>query len=110
MACTASFIAYLSEQLADIDHLVIKPMFGEYGIWADGKFFALICDDRLYIKPTTAGRQFIGHVTEAPPYEGAKDYFLIEEKLDDRNWLVPLVRITLEELPTPKPKKKENRS
>ncbi|HRW76123.1 MAG: TfoX/Sxy family protein [Lewinellaceae bacterium] len=106
MACTEPFIAYLSDQLAAIEHLVIKPMFGEYGIWADGKFFALICDDRLYIKPTAAGRQYIGPVTEAPPYNGAKNYFLIDEHLDDRQWLSQLVRITLAELPPPRPKKK----
>lgn len=106
MACTEPFIAYLSDQLAAIKHLVIKPMFGEYGIWADGKFFALICDDQLYIKPTAAGREYIGRVTEAPPYKGAKNYFLIDDHLDDRQWLGQLVRITLAELPPPRSKKK----
>ena len=107
MACTAPFIEYIEEQLNPINHLLIKPMFGEYGIWANGKFFALICDDKLFIKPTAEGRAYIGVVTEAPPYTGAKDYFLIEEKLDDKHWLCQLVRITLENLPVPKPKKKK---
>ncbi len=107
MDCTQTFIDYIVEQMAGIKDLVAKPMFGEFGIWAGGKFFALICNDQLFIKPTANGRQYTGKVTEAPPYDGAKDYFLIEEKLDDSHWLSQLVRVTLEELPAPKPKKKK---
>ena len=39
-----------------------------------------------------------------PPYESAKDYFLIEE-IDDRDFLTEFVVATCKELPTPKPKK-----
>ena len=42
-------------------------------------------------------------VPKAPPYEGAKDYFLIED-IDDREQLVKLAQATWEALPEPKPK------
>ena len=71
------------------------------------KSFALICDNKLFIKPTVAGRAFIKSPEEAPPYPGAKPSFLIEDKLDDREWLSELVKITVNELPEPKPKKKK---
>jgi TfoX/Sxy family transcriptional regulator of competence genes len=80
-------------------------MFGEYGIYADGKLFGLICDNKLFIKPTISGRKFIGNVIEAPPYEGAKPSFLIDEKIKDSEWLSELIRISLNELPKPKKKK-----
>jgi len=35
-------------------------MFGEYGIYAEGIFFGVICDNKLSIKPTQSGRAFIG--------------------------------------------------
>ena len=79
------------------------------GIWANGKIFALVCDNKLFIKPTLAGRKFIGEPTEAPPYPGAKNSFLIEDKLDDREWLHELVRVSLPELPLPKPRKKKKK-
>ena len=82
-------------------------MFGEWGVFSNGKIFALICNSKLYIKPTEAGRAFIENPVEAPPYEGAKPSFLIEDKLEDREWLSHLVRISLEELPEPKPRKKK---
>jgi len=80
-------------------------MFGEYGIYADDKLFGLICDNRVFIKPTKAGRAYIGHVTEMSPFPGAKPCFLIEEKLEDKDWLSELVRISVKELPLPKKRK-----
>jgi TfoX/Sxy family transcriptional regulator of competence genes len=82
-------------------------MFGEYGIYSDGKIFGLICDNKLFIKPTKSGREFIGKVVESPAYPGAKPSFLIEDKIEDSEWLSKLVRISVKELPEPKPKKKK---
>ena len=76
-------------------------------IFSDEKLFGLICDNKLFIKPTNSGRKFIGNVVEAPPYEGAKPSFLIEDKIEDSEWISELVRISLKELPTPKLKKKK---
>ncbi len=56
------------------------------------------------------GGNFIKDVVEAPPYTGAKSSFLIQDKIDDREWLSELVRITLKELPEPKPRKKKNKN
>ncbi|HAS82470.1 MAG TPA: hypothetical protein DCS43_07310, partial [Verrucomicrobia bacterium] len=48
----------------------LQKMFGEYGLYCDGTIEALICNDQLFIKPTEAGRSFIKHAVEAPPYPG----------------------------------------
>jgi len=69
--------------------------------------FDLICDNKLFIKPTQSGRAYIKDVVETSPYPGAKPSFLIEEKLEDRDWLKKLIIITANELPEPKPKKKK---
>ncbi len=82
-------------------------MFGEYGVYSDGKLFGVICDNKLFIKPTKGGREFIGEPVELPPYVGAKPAFLIEDKIEDSEWLSTLIRITLKELPEPKPKKRK---
>ena len=71
----------------------------------DNKLFGLVCDNKLFIKPTQSGKEYINEVVEASPYPGAKPSFLIEEKLDDREWLRKLVKITVNELPEPKLKK-----
>ena len=107
MASDQNFVDFVMEQIKNAGEITAKKMFGEYGIYADGKLFGLICDNKLFIKPTISGREFIGNVVEAPPYEGAKPSFLIEEKIEDSNWLSELIIISLKELPSPKPKKKK---
>ena len=109
MASDKNFVEFVVGQIENTGVITYRTLFGEYGIYSDGKLFGLICDNKLFIKPTTAGRTFIKDVVEAPPYPGAKPSFLIEDKLDDHEWLSELVRITIEELPEPKPKKKKKK-
>ena len=105
MASNQNFVDFVLEQIKNAGEITAKKMFGEYGIYADGKLFGLICDNKLFVKPTISGRAFIGNVVEAPPYEGSKPSFLIEEKIEDSDWLSELIRISVKELPPPKQRK-----
>lgn len=107
MASNQEYVDYVVDQIENAGVITAKKMFGEYGVFSDGKIFALICDNKLFVKPTEGGREFIGKVVEAPPYPGAKPSFLIEDKVEDRDWISQLVSITVAELPEPKPKKKK---
>lgn len=99
------FVDYITDQCSRAGEIVAKKMFGDYGIYCDGKIFGLICDDCFYVKPTEAGRKLLRVEKMRPPYKGAKDYFYITD-VDDRDYLSSLVRETCKELPMPKPKKK----
>ncbi len=106
MATKASTAEFLVDQLSGAGDVRVRKMFGEYALYCDGKVAALICDDRFYIKSTEKGRTFIGTVEEAPPYPGAKDYFLIDEsRWDDHEWMCELVRKTADSLPVPTKKR-----
>lgn len=107
MASDQEFVDFVVGQIQKAGVITAKKMFGEYGIYSNEKMFGLICDNKLFIKPTKAGREFIGNPVELPPYEGAKPSFLIEDKIDNREWLSNLVKLTLKELPEPKPKGKK---
>ena len=109
MASDLSFVKYVVDQLAPDCGGTHRNMFGEFAVYSHGKVVALVCDNRLLIKPTAAGRAFIGKVVEAPPYPGAKPSYLIEDRIDDARWLSELVRITARELPAPKKKKKTSK-
>ena len=108
MASDQKFVDFILDQVDISGRITCKKMFGEYGLYFDNKLFGLVCDNKLFIKPTLSGREYIGDVVEASPYPGAKPSFLIEEKLEDGDWLKKLVRITVKELPEPKLKKKRN--
>jgi TfoX/Sxy family transcriptional regulator of competence genes len=105
MASDQSFVDFVIEQIECSDRISYRKMFGEYALYCNGKVVALICDNRLFVKQTPGGRTYITTVVEAPPYPGAKPHFLIEDKLEDREWLTGLIVLTEHELPAPKPKR-----
>lgn len=105
MATKQEFVQYIAEQLHDAGCISYRKMFGEYGMYCDGKLFALVCDNQLFIKITDAGHRLCPELREAAPYEGAKNYFLIED-VDNRDTLVSLVTATCTVLLEPKPKKR----
>lgn len=109
MASDLEFVKYVIDQIDASRDIRFRPMFGEYTLYSNDKVVALICDNQLFIKPTEAGRSFIGTVVEAPPYPGAKNSFLIGDQIDNAEWLTQLVAVTEVELPKPKPRGKKKK-
>jgi TfoX/Sxy family transcriptional regulator of competence genes len=103
------FVEYVIDQVDISCNLTHRMMFGGCTLYMDGKVVALICDDQLFVKPTTAGREFIGNVVEAPAYTGAKNSYLIDEQIEDGDWLTSLLTLTAAELPAPRPRKKKKK-
>ena len=54
MSSSTDYVNYILEQLSCAGLARARRMFGEYGLYLDGMFFAVICDDELFIKPTQA--------------------------------------------------------
>jgi len=109
MSSGIEFVEYVCGQLFDVGEITYRKMFGSYGIYMDGKFMALICDDQFFLKPTVVGKAILGTPIEEPPFPGARDWYLIED-LDDSEFLMRLLVATWEELPFLKPKKRKNSS
>ena len=107
MASDLNFVKFVADQIEASCEISYRKMFGEYALYSKNKIVALICDDQLFVKPTEAGKLFIGEVVESPPYPGAKLAFLIQDKIEDKEWLTQLITLTEEELPKPKPKRKK---
>jgi DNA transformation protein and related proteins len=103
MATAESTVDFLTDQIAEAGNVRSRKMFGEYAIYCDEKVVALVCDDQLFVKPTAGGKAFVGNVTEAPPYPGAKNFYWIDEsQWEDRQWLTELIAITTKEVPMKK--------
>ena len=103
----ADFIDYVCDQIDAACEVTHRHMFGGTTLYSKGKVVALICDNQLFVKPTEAGRAYVGAVTEAPAYDGSKNFFLIGDEVDDTEWLTELIRVTEQSLPAPKPRKKK---
>jgi len=105
MATKQGTVDFLLDQFADAGAVTAKKMFGEYGLFLQDKMFAMICDDRLFLKPTAPGRALLAAPVEAPPYPGAKPCLLLpEEAWDDRDLLAALAVATAGALPLPRKK------
>ena len=103
-------VDYIIDQLAAAGADVsAKKMFGEYGLYLEGKMVAMVCNDQLFMKGTPEGRAFTGPIDEAPPYPQAKPHPLIDgDRWEDGEWLAELFRITAAALPAPKPKRQRS--
>ncbi len=106
MASDREFVSFVCEQLRDAGDVSTKRMFGEAAVYLSDKVVAMVCDNQLFVKPTAPGRARIGAPTEAPPFPGASNWFLMTD-LDDAEFLAEVIRITADALPAPKVKVKK---
>lgn len=102
MSSDIGFMEFVAEQVRGAGRISYRRMFGEYAVYCDGKVVALVCDNQFFLKPTAAGRTLLKQVKEAPPFPGAKNYYLLDAQLDDGELAAELVRVTARELPAPK--------
>lgn len=105
MATSKDFVSYVSEQAGLGSALTFKSMFGEYGIYLDGKIIGLVCDNSLFVKPTEATTALTSGLPMRMPYLGAKLHPMADELLDDPKALKSLFEQTARALPSPKSKK-----
>ncbi len=108
MACREEYVQYIADQCSGAGNITVRKMFGEYGIYCNGKIFGLICDDQLFIKITDAGKKLMPDLETGSPYEGAKAHFVFSD-VDNREAFSAFVFATCEALPIPKPKKKREK-
>ena len=109
MASDLEFVEFITDQISDECEISFRKMFGGITLYSKGKVVALICDNQLYVKPTNAGKEYIGEYIEAPAYPGAKPSLLIQDEIDNAEWLSKLIIITEKELLKPKVKKKSKK-
>lgn len=106
MASSLDFTQYVVDSIRGAGDIAFKRMFGEYGLYCNGKFFGLISDDCFFVKVTDVGLALMPEPDLRPPYPGAKNHLYIEN-VDDWEFLSKLVKATCAELPEPKPKRRK---
>jgi TfoX/Sxy family transcriptional regulator of competence genes len=104
MATEAKFLDYVLEQAALGEQLTAKKMFGEYGLYLDGKVIGFLADNCLFLKTSAALDALLPHLPKAPAYPGSKPYTVGDELLDDSDLLRRVLRLVAENTPLAKPK------
>ena len=104
MASSKEYLAFVLEQLSDLEGVTYRAMMGEYIIYFQGKVIGGIYDDRFLVKPTISAKRLMPEAPFEIPYEGAKEMLLVDN-VDDRDLLTGLFNAMIDELPAPKKKR-----
>ena len=103
MASSKEYLAFILEQLSELDEISWRGMMGEYILYHRGKIVGGIYDDRFLVKNVKAARTLMPNAARELPYAGAKEMLLVEN-VDDRAFLKRLLEAMHPELPAPKKK------
>lgn len=106
MASSKGYLAFILDQLSELDGVSHRAMMGEFILYVHGKIVGGIFDDRLLVKPTPSAQAMMPNAPREVPYQGAKEMLLVEE-VDDRAFLRELLEAMLPELPEPKPRRRK---
>ena len=106
MPSSQKFRDYVVGQFKGGFRVTTRKMMGEYILYADGKIFGGIYDDRLLVKPVPAALAMLPDAKLQLPYDGAKPMLRVTaEQIADNGLLVRLLDAMLPELPAAKKKK-----
>jgi len=98
VASSAEYLTYVLDLLADVPEVTTRRMMGEYLLYASGRLFGGVYDDRFLVKDTPSSRAVLG--MRQTPYDGAAQMMLVD--IEDRDAVTALVLAMLPELPEPK--------
>lgn len=98
MASSAEYLEYALDLLADVPEVSHRKMMGEYLLYASGKLFGGVYDDRFLVKSTESSRTLLS--VPAVPYEGAAEMLLVD--VEDKAAVRTIVEGVLQELPEPR--------
>ena len=102
MASSEGYLAYVLDLLSGVLDVTTRKMMGEYLLYASGKLFGGVYDDRFLVKDTGASRAVLS-VTEVP-YEGASPMLLVDA--EDAEAVAAMVQAMLPELPEPRKRRR----
>ena len=103
MASSKEYLAFILEQLSELDDISYRAMMGEFIIYYRGKVVGGIYDDRFLVKPTKSAVSMMPYADMELPYEGAKEMILVDD-IENKEFLRDLLEAMYGELPAPKKK------
>ena len=75
MASSVEFAEYVCGQAEGAGEVSYRKMFGEYGIYLDGKFIGVVCDNQFFVKITKPEKKSCLSVRKNRPMTGQNPIF-----------------------------------
>lgn len=80
MSTSPSTIDHILSRVGGKMEVTARKMFGEYGLYLDGRMVAMVCDDTLFVKALPETIACLGEHEVRAPYPGAKPHAVVEER------------------------------
>lgn len=106
MASSKSYLNFILNQLSELENITYRAMMGEYIIYYNEKIIGGVYDDRLLVKPVRSALAYMKNIEYGKPYDGAKEMLMVNN-VDDKQYLVGLVKAMYTELQQSNSKKKK---
>lgn len=97
-----NFLTDLISKIAELGDVTVRPMMGEYLLYLNSRYIAVICDNTLFVKSNECNADLVSDLSQKPPYDGAKPCYVVP--CDNIDFLREVVRQTY--LGSPEKKKK----
>lgn len=110
MSSSYDYLEFVLDQLSGLDNIDYRYMFGSFAIYYRGKVAGFIINDRLLIKNVPSAAFMMPEAEKIPPFKGGKPMILVEDLLEDRDFMKILFEGMYDELSFPKPKKRKVRN
>ena len=101
MSSTQEYVDYALDLLSGVPEVTTRKMMGETVLYASGRLFGGVYDDRLLLKATLSSEAMLPDAPRVIPYEGSRVEMLLVD-FEDRGWLAQVVASMLPELPAPR--------
>lgn len=104
MATSREYALFVENLFRGVDGFSMKRMFGEYGLYLQGRVLGFLSDDQILLQDTPTARRLLPDAERKELFPGSK-LFIIYSDEGNHHLLQSVVQAMWEELPVPKPRK-----
>jgi hypothetical protein len=104
MATSREYALFVENLFRGVDGFSMKRMFGEYGIYLQGRVLGFLCDEQILLQDTPTARKLLPNAERKELFPGSKLFIIFSDE-GNHHLLQSVAQAMWEELPVPKPRK-----
>ena len=104
MATSREYALFVENLFRGVEGFSMKRMFGEYGIYLQGRVLGFLCDEQILLQDTPTARKLLPNAERKELFPGSKQFIIFSDE-GNHHLLQSVAQAMWEELPVPKPRK-----
>ena len=104
MATSREYALFVENLFRGVEGFSMKRMFGEYGIYLQGRVLGFLCDEQILLQDTPTARKLLPNAERKELFPGSKLFIIFSDE-GNHHLLQSVAQAMWEDLPVPKPRK-----